>query len=187
MSQQQTRLDLYDNSWYNPGGSKLSRLIWYFINAIIFNSALFPISSFKVLMLRVFGAKIGKGVVIKPSVNIKYPWKLEIDDFSWIGEEVWIDNLAKVQVGKSCCVSQGALLLCGNHNYSSSKFDLMIGEIHLENGAWIGANSIVCPGTVVKNHAVLSAGSLAKGILEPYSVYQGNPAVKIKDRTISDL
>ena len=184
MSQQQTRLDHYDNSWYNPGGSMLSRLIWYFVNAIFFKSSFFPVSSLKVLLLRAFGAKIGNGIVIKPNVNIKYPWKLEIDDFTWIGEEVWIDNLATIRIGKNCCISQGAILLCGNHNYASSKFDLITGEIQIENGAWIGAKSIVCPGTIVKSHAVLSAGSLAKGILESYSIYQGNPAVKIKERII---
>jgi putative colanic acid biosynthesis acetyltransferase WcaF len=181
----ETRLDLYNNSWYNPGGSKLKRLLWYFINAFFFNSSLFPVSFLKVSLLKLFGAKIGKGVVIKPNVNIKYPWLLEIGNFSWIGEEVWIDNLALIKIGNHACISQGALLLCGNHNYSSSKFDLMVGEIKVEDGSWVGAKSIVCPGSILKSHAVLAAGSVGKGVLESYSVYQGNPAIKTKLRTIS--
>jgi putative colanic acid biosynthesis acetyltransferase WcaF len=136
-------------------------------------------------LLKIFGGKIGKRVVIKPNVNIKYPWLLEIGSFSWIGEEVWIDNLAFIKIGNNVCISQGALLLCGNHNYSSFKFDLMVGEIHIEDGAWVGAKSIVCPGSIIKSHAVIAAGSVGKGILDSYSIYQGNPAIKIKKRTIS--
>ena len=185
MSLKETRLDLYNNSWYKPGGSKLKMLLWYFTNALVFNSPIFPFSFLKVLLLKIFGGKIGKRVVIKPNVNIKYPWLLEIGSFSWIGEEVWIDNLAFIKIGNNVCISQGALLLCGNHNYSSFKFDLMVGEIHIEDGAWVGAKSIVCPGSIIKSHAVLAAGSVGKGILDLYSIYQGNPAIKIKERTIS--
>ena len=149
-------------------------------------TAFFPISYLKVLLLRLFGAKIGKGVVIKPSVNIKYPWNLEVGDYSWIGEHVWIDNLALVQIGNHCCLSQGALLLCGNHNFKVVEFDLMLGKIVLKDGVWVGAKSIVCPGTTMQSHSVLTSGSLAKGILAGYSIYQGNPAVKIKDRIIAE-
>lgn len=72
---------------------------------------------FKIWMLRKFGAKIGKGVFIKPLVNIKYPWNLDIGDYTWIGENVWIDNLTQVKIGSNVCISQGAMLLCRNHNY----------------------------------------------------------------------
>ena len=185
MAQQQTRLDLYNNSWFNPGGSSLKRLIWYFINDLFLNSGLFPFSGLKVFLLRLFGAKIGKGVVIKPFVNIKYPWNLQVGDHTWIGEGVWIDNLTSVSIGSHCCLSQGAFLLCGNHDFSVAGFDLMVKSIQLEDGSWVGAKSIVSPGTEMKSHSVLTAGSLAKGVLEPFSIYQGNPAVKIKSRTIS--
>jgi putative colanic acid biosynthesis acetyltransferase WcaF len=183
MNQNQSRLDLYDNRWYKPGGNPLSRLIWYFVNHLFLNSALFPVSSFKVLLLRMFGAKVGEGVVIKPTVNIKYPWNLTIGNYVWIGEEVWIDNLGKVTIGDHACISQGALLLCGNHNYRKPTFDLMVGNITLENGAWVGAKSIVGPGVTLKSHAVLSAGSVAGSDLESWSVYRGNPAQLIRKRT----
>ncbi|MDZ7624210.1 MAG: hypothetical protein U5J96_07185 [Ignavibacteriaceae bacterium] len=88
-------------------------------------------NSFKIFALRFFGAKVGKGVIIKPCVNIKYPWFLEIGDNVWIGEEVWIDNLGKVKIGNNVCLSQGALLLCGNHNYKKETFDLIVGDITL--------------------------------------------------------
>lgn len=182
----QTRLDRYDNSWYSPGSNPLTRLIWYYVNVLIFNHGLLPFSGLKVFLLRLFGARVGAGVVIKPSVNIKYPWHLKIGDFTWIGEESWIDNLGLVSIGKHCCLSQGAMLLTGNHNYKLPGFDLMVGEIHLEDGTWIGAKSIVCPGVSCGTHSVLAAGSVATDPLEPYTIYQGNPALAVKVRDIQN-
>ena len=179
-----TDLSRYDNSWYHPGG-KIKRLAWYFTNVLFFINPLNPFSGIKVCLLRLFGAKIGIGVNIKPCVKVKYPWLLEVGDYSWIGENVWIDNLAKVKIGNNVCISQGAMLLCGNHNYKKTTFDLMIGEITLEDGSWIGAQSVVCPGVTVHTHAVLGVGSVACRDLEAYGVYQGSPAVKVRERVIN--
>jgi len=180
------RVDLskFDNSWYYPGKSFFVRGLWYVILVIFFLQPLFPFYGLKRWLLRLFGAKIGKGVVIKPKVYIKYPWKLEVGDYSWIGEEVRIDNIGFVRMGSHVCISQRAHLLCGNHNYQSPFFDLMVENITVEDGAWIGANSVVCPGSVLKEHAVLFAGSVFSGKSEPYGIYQGNPAVPIKQRII---
>lgn len=136
------------------------------------------------MILRSFGAKIGKGVVIKPMVNIKYPWKLKIGDYAWIGENVWIDNLGDVSIGPHACISQGALLLSGNHDFSKKSFDLIVKPIVIGNGAWIGAKSMVTQGTIVHDHAVLAVNSVASSDLEAYGIYRGNPAVKIKQRNI---
>ncbi len=182
--QSKTDLSKYNNDWYKPGAPIIIRAIWYLVNWAFFISYC-PFNFLKVFFLRMFGAKIGKGVVLKPRINIKYPWRLSIGNYSWIGEGAWIDNLDDVVIGANCCISQGALLLCGNHNFKKSTFDLMTGKIVLEDGAWIGAKSIVCGGVVCKSHAVLTAGSVAVDSLAPYSIYQGNPAVKIKDREIT--
>jgi putative colanic acid biosynthesis acetyltransferase WcaF len=179
-----TDLSAYDNSWYNPGRGKLIRLIWYCINVIFFKSYWFPLSSFKIMLLRLFGAKIGRGVVIKPGVNIKYPWFLEIGDHTWIGEGVWIDNLVKVSIGPDCCLSQGAILLTGSHDYKKSSFDLMVGEIFLEEGVWIGAKAMVGPNVICKSHSVLSLNSVATQNLEAYTIYQGNPALEKRSRAL---
>lgn len=179
-----TDLSKYNNSWYNPGGSSIKRLLWYFCNVLFIKNGWNPSSGIKVSVLRAFGAKIGKGVVIKPCVNVKYPWNLEVGDYSWIGENVWIDNLVKVHIGSNVCISQGALLLCGNHNYKKPTFDLMVGEITLEDGAWVGAKSTVCPGVTLHSHAVLTVNSVATKDCEAYGVYQGCPAVKVKERVI---
>ncbi|MEZ4722066.1 MAG: WcaF family extracellular polysaccharide biosynthesis acetyltransferase [Flavobacteriales bacterium] len=181
---QQTDLSKFDNRWYNPGAGGLKRLLWYLTSIVFINShALLPYST-KCAILRLFGAKIGKGVVIKPKVNIKYPWKLEVGDYAWIGEGVWIDNLDIVSIGANACISQGALVLSGNHDYSKSTFDLLLKPISIGCGAWIGAKTIVTQGVIVGDHAVLTVGSVASTDLEPMSIYRGNPAQKVKERRI---
>jgi putative colanic acid biosynthesis acetyltransferase WcaF len=178
-----TDLSKYSNSWYKPGGSAFKRALWFFVNAC-FLASFFPFSGFKVFLLRLFGAEIGKGVVIKPRVNIKYPWKLKIHDHVWLGERVWIDNLDLVEIGANSCLSQGAFILCGNHNYKKTEFDLMTAPVILAEGVWIGAQAIVCPGVICNSHAVLSAGALANRNLDAFCIYQGNPAQKVKERAI---
>jgi putative colanic acid biosynthesis acetyltransferase WcaF len=181
--QGQTDLSRFNNDWYVPG-PRLKILGWYFINALLINTYLPVPLLLKIGLLRLFGAKVGQGVVIKPAVNIKYPWLLTIGNHVWVGEGVWIDNLAPVILADHTCLSQGAMLLTGNHNYKMSTFDLMVGPITLETGAWVGARATVCPGVQVGSHAILAVGSVATHHLAPYTIYQGNPAVSVRKRTI---
>lgn len=180
-----TELKSYNNSSYQPGGSAAKRILWHYLNGLFFKTSLFPIYGLKITLLRAFGARVGKGVTIKPNVNIKYPWNLVIGDHTWIGEEVWIDSLVMVSIGANACLSQGAMILTGSHNYKKPAFDLVTGSVFLEEGAWIGAKAIVNQGITVGSHAVLTAGSVATKNLQAYSIYQGNPAIKIRDRVIS--
>ena len=131
-----TELKEFDNTSYQPG-SMAKRSLWYVVNVLFFNTSVpFP-NSLKRMLLRIFGAKIGKGVILKPKVNIKYPWMLGVGNHSWIGEGVWIDNLGHVEIGANCCLSQGVMLLCGNHNFSVSSFDLIVEDIKLEDGVFM--------------------------------------------------
>lgn len=99
---------------------------------------------------------------------------------------MWIDNLAEVKIGDHACVSQGAMLLCGNHNYKKSSFDLIVKSIILEEGSWVGAQSVVCPGVTLHSHSILTVGSVAASNMEPYFIYSGNPAVKIRERRMKE-
>jgi putative colanic acid biosynthesis acetyltransferase WcaF len=173
----------YNNDWYKPTKG-IKGVLWYFVNQLFFANGLFPFYGFKVFLLKLFGAKIGTNVLIKPSVNIKYPWLLSIGNNVWIGEQVWIDNLAKVTIGNNVCISQGALLLCGNHNYKKTTFDLMVGEIVLEDGVWICAKAIITQNVVCKSHSIVSTGAILSYSTEEYCIYTGNPAVKVGIREI---
>ena len=176
------RLDTYHSDY--PHGSVLRRVLWYATSLLFFRSALpFPYG-LKRYWLRLFGAKIGSGVVIKPSVHIKYPWNLAVGDCTWIGEEAWVDNLDRVTIGAHCCISQGAYLLTGNHDYSKSTFDLITEPILLEEGVWIGAKAIVGPGVTCQSHSVLAAGSNTFTDLKAMGIYQGNPATWKRQRDI---
>lgn len=179
-----TDLSRFNNDWYHPGAGPLKRGLWLLVNGIIFNSPVVAINSLKVALLKMFGATVGKGVVIKPSVNIKYPWRLVIGDYAWIGENCWIDNLDQVTLGAHTCLSQGAMLLCGSHNYKQSSFGLITKPITLMEGAWVGARALVCPGVTLHSHSVLAAGSTATQDLPAYSICQGNPATPKRERHI---
>ena len=178
------RLDQYDNSWYHPG-PKWKIVLWYAVSIVFFRTAIPYPSQLKVGLLRIFGAKIGRRVVIKPSVIIKYPWKLSVGNHSWIGEQVWIDNLDEVTIGNHCCISQGAMLLCGNHNYKKPTFDLMVKPIVLEDGVWIGTKTTVCPGVKCEENSVLMAGSTVHMDLAKDGVYGRVPLEKLRNRELT--
>ena len=178
-------LRTYNNDTFDRGSSRLIELLWYFVNVLFFINPINPSSGVKVFLLRLFGADIGKGVVIKPQVSIKFPWKLTIGNDVWIGEEVWIDNLDDVVIGNNVCISQGAMLLCGNHDYKKSTFDLLVRPIILEEGSWVGAQAVVCPGVTLHKNSILTVGSIATKDLNSNTIYQGNPALPVRNRNIS--
>jgi len=181
--QKQTDLSVYKTT-LTIGAGFFKQICWYVVNVCFFKNSLVLFSSVKVALLRLFGAKVGKGVVVKPSVNIKFPWKLEVGDFSWIGEGVWIDNLSGVVIGKNVALSQGCLLLTGSHDHRRTTFDFLSAPIVLEDGVWICAKAIVLGGVTCHSHSILTAGSVCGTSLEPYTIYAGNPAVEVKKRVI---
>jgi putative colanic acid biosynthesis acetyltransferase WcaF len=179
-----TRLAGFRNDWYDPGRGLAVRLLWMAVNrAFLLTWFPWP-SAVKRALLRAFGARIGRGVVLKNRINVKYPWHLTVGDHSWIGEGVWIDSLAHVTVGADCCLSQGVMIETGNHDWSAPGFDLVVREVALEDGAWAAVRSLLLPGARLRTHAVLGAGSVLSGDTEPYGVYAGVPAVKVRERAI---
>lgn len=166
------------------GAGKGKQILWYFINIFFFKNTLNIFSGLKVSLLKLFGARVGKGVVVKPGVNIKYPWKLLLGNYSWIGESVWIDNLSDVTIGKNVTLSQGSLLLTGSHDHTKETFDFISSPIVLEDGVWIGAKAIVFGGVTCYSHSILGMNSVAENNLKAYTVYKGNPAIAVIARNI---
>lgn len=173
----------FDKGNYQPGAGKFKLALWYLTSLLLFRSEILPFSNILVAILRLFGAKIGRDVRIKPGIRIKYPWKIQIGDHCWLAD-CCIENFERVTIGKHVCISQQAMLIAGNHNYKRSSFNLITKEIVLEDGVWVGARAIICPGVTAASHAVLTAGSIAVHPLKAYSVYQGNPATLKKTRII---
>ena len=177
-------LSKFNNSWYVPGRSLIIRIVWHFANALFLQSPLNPSSRLKISLLRLFGTRIGAGVLIKPGVNVKYPWNLAIGDYSWIGENAWLDSLAHITIGNNVCISQGAYFCTGNHDWTDPAFGLVVKPIVVEDGAWIGARATVLPGVTIADHSIVTAGSVITKDTAPYMIYAGNPAVIIKERII---
>jgi putative colanic acid biosynthesis acetyltransferase WcaF len=177
-------LSSYSSARFDRGAGKFREALWLVISLFLFRLCPFSLSPFKRAVLRAFGAKIGRGVVIKPDVKITFPWKLEVGDFVWLGEESWLLNLDRIVIGSNVCISQRAFLCTGNHNYRLPAFDLIVKPITIEAGAWLGAGCWVGPGVKIGSHAVLAACSVMSGDMEPWGIYQGNPAMLIKQRTM---
>ena len=169
----------------NTGSSRVVVIAWYLFGCVF--SSWIPGSYWRVLILKIFKAKIGSGVVIKPRVRIKFPWNLSIGDNCWIGESVWIDNLCDVIIDNDVCISQGVYLCTGSHNWSKATFDLILKPIKIASQVWLCAMSKVGPGIDIGEGAILSLGSIATKSLEPWTVNQGNPATPIKKRTYNLL
>jgi putative colanic acid biosynthesis acetyltransferase WcaF len=175
------KLASFDNKSFDKGASRAKQVTWLVFGSLLFSSWL-PGSAWRRVTLRIFGSKLGSRVVIKPRVMIKFPWKLEVGDDSWIGESVWIDNLAKVSIGSNVCVSQSVYLCTGNHRWDRESFDLLAQPIIIESKSWVGARSEVGPGVTIREGAILTLGSCATNDLHSWKIYSGNPAKIVKDR-----
>lgn len=176
------KLDTFNKNSFDRGAGMLTEAVWVLVQSLLFSSVI-PGSGWRRAVLRFFGAKIGKKVIIKPRVRVKFPWRLEIGEFSWIGEAVWIDNLSAVRIGSHCCVSQGAYLCTGNHDWKKSSFDLKSAPISIEDRVWICAKAVIGPGVTVKEGAVLCLGAVATKELLPWTVNTGNPSACVGKRS----
>lgn len=177
------KLEFFDASHgLERGRSKIIEVLWYIIKICFFLSALPYPSKLKVFILRCFGASIGKGVVIKPRVNIHFPWKLEIRNNVWIGEEVFLLNFEKIQIGNNVCVSQRAFLCGGNHDYKVPSMPYRNGPIYLSDGCWVGAGVFVSPNVTIGVDSVITASSIVTKSIPSNGIYGGNPIQFIKNR-----
>ena len=155
---------------------------WYVVKRLFFLTAIPWPSPLKAALLRRFGARVGRGVVIAPRVNITMPWKLRIGDHSWIGEEAYLLSLEPISIGANVCISQRAFLCTGNHDYTEPTFDYSGTPIDVGDGAWIGAQAFVGPGVEVGVDTVVTAGSVATSSLPQGMVCAGNPCEPVRER-----
>ena len=176
-------LTSYSAEAFQRGRSRIVEAAWLLAQALFVNSWI-PGTRHRVLLLRLFGASIGKGVTIKPYLRVKFPWRLAIGDHTWLGESLWIENLTEVRIGNHCCISQGAFLCTGSHDWSAAGFDLITRPIHVGDKAWICANAGLGPGTEMGEGAILTIGSVAVGKLDPWLIYSGHPAAQLRRRKI---
>jgi putative colanic acid biosynthesis acetyltransferase WcaF len=181
-TQTQMSLANYRPHGFSPGRPAAALALWYVVNLLVFESGWFPWYGLKRWLLRQFGASLGHGAVIKPHVRIKYPWRLRLGNHCWIGEDVWIDNLAEVEIGSDVCLSQGVYLCTGSHDHRRPTFDLITRPIVIEDQVWVAARALILPGVRIGRGAVIAAGSVVTQDVAPAVVIGGCPGRVIGDR-----
>ncbi|MFT6792617.1 MAG: putative colanic acid biosynthesis acetyltransferase WcaF [Rubritalea sp.] len=153
-------LSKFNNASFSRGVPRWKEALWWLVRSFFF-SPWFPVASkIKVAALRAFGAKVGDGVVIRSRVNITFPWKLELGDHVWLGDEVMILSLAPVKIGNNVCISQRAFLCTGSHDFRKESFDLITKPITIEDGCWICAQAFVGPGVHLPSNTMVKAGEV---------------------------
>ena len=142
---------------------------WFWVQHLIFKSAFTP-SSLRSLLLKLFGASVGSGVLIRRGVRVHFPWKLEIGDDCWIGEEVWFINHEKITIGSNVCISQRSIICSGGHDYRSASLEYAHKPVTIKDGAWVCLDAKVLPGVTIGECSVVSSGEIAKKSLPAHSI-----------------
>ncbi len=173
------RLDRYDNSDFDRGAGRVKEAFWVLGKCLFFLNPFPWPSSLRTALLRLFGARIGRGVVIRSGANISFPWRLSVGDHVWIGEDVMILSLARVTLGSHVCVSQRAFLCTGSHAWRRETFDLRTRPITVEDGVWIAAQALIGAGVTVGAGSVVAAGTVLTESIPPDSLAKGNPATVV--------
>lgn len=152
-------LSKYDQSDFNRGRPKWFIFLWWIIEGFIFPLTPHNFNSIRCTLLRFFGAKIGKGVVIRSSVRVLYPWKLEIGDYTWIGDNVFLYSLDQIKIGCHTIISQKSYLCTGSHDINHPNFNLITAPIEVGNGVWVATDCFVAPGVKIGANTIIGARS----------------------------
>lgn len=175
-------LSRYKNT--HSRGSKAARLLWSVVWWLLFRTSPRVFRSWRRWLLRVFGARIGRGVYVCPSARVWAPWNLEVGEYSWIGDDVNCYSVDKIVLGAHVVVSQYSFLCCGSHDTEDPTFSLVTAPIRIGVGAWIAADVFVAPGVTVGAGAVVDARSSVLRDVEPWTVVAGNPARFMRRRAL---
>lgn len=158
------------------GRSAVVVQLWWLVQGTLFALSPQVLYGWRNALLRLFGARIGRNVLVRPSVRVTYPWKLVIGDRSWIGDGAELYTLGPIIIGADAVVSQRSYLCTGSHDHRSPAFDIWAKPIVVEDQAWVAADVFVHPGVTVGRGAVIAARSTLTRDAEPYGLYVGAPA-----------
>jgi len=156
--------------------------LWWITEGLLFRTSPQILYGWRRFLLRLFGAKIGKGVIIRPTAKITYPWKVQIGDHSWIGDDVVLYSLGNIFIGNNTVISQRSYICTGSHNYTKPEFTIYNCPVTIEDESWLATDVFVAPGVTIGRGAVIGARSSVYKSIEGGKVYAGNPAVFMKER-----
>lgn len=153
------KLSGFTGKGYDKGRPVVVQALWVLASTLLVQQIWCP-SPLRVLVLRMFGASIGQGVIIRNGVRVHWPWKLTVGNNAWIGVDVWLLNLEPITIGSNVCISQSAFLCTGSHLPDSPTFEYDNGPIRVHDGAWIAARAVLLRGVTIGPHAVVGATAL---------------------------
>ena len=156
--------------------------LWWLVQATAFRWSPQFLYSWRRWLLRLFGAEVGEGVLIRPSVEVTYPWKVSIGNHSWIGDDVTLYSLGPIHIGNDAVISQKSYICTGSHDFRSPSFEIFAEPVVIESKVWIASDVFVAPGARIGEGTVVSARSSVFGDLPPNMICRGNPAVPVKKR-----
>lgn len=168
------------------GKSALKCQTWWLIQSCLFATSPQFMYRWRNFLLRAFGAKIGKHVIIRPSARVTYPWKLTVGDYVWIGDHVELYTLAEIHIAAHAVISQRSYLCTGSHDPTSRSFKIFAKPIIVEEGAWIATDVFVAPGITVGRNAIIGARSTLLSDAKSDYIYIGSPAKAIKPRVFEE-
>lgn len=164
------------------GKSKITVQLWWVIQDTLFAWSPQFFYGWRRFLLRLFGAKIGKGVLIRSSAKVTYPWNIEIGDFSWIGEENVLYSLGKIRIGKNVALAHKVYLNTGGHDYKKKSFDIFALPVIIEDECWITNDVYVAPGVKIGRGSIVAARSSVLKDIPEGKICAGTPAKVIKSR-----
>ncbi|WP_204344463.1 putative colanic acid biosynthesis acetyltransferase [Psychroserpens algicola] len=182
MSNSVQDLNLYKTPKGFRGKSAITVQLWWIVQGTLFAMSPQFLYGWRRFLAKLFGAKIGKNVILRPSVKMTYPWKITIGENSWIGDDVVLYSLGDIEIGKNTVISQRGYVCTGSHDYKSERFDIYAEKIKIGDQCWLATDVFVAPGISVGDGVVVGARSSVIDDLEPFSVYVGSPAKFLKKR-----
>ncbi len=156
--------------------------LWWIVQSSLFAWSPQFAYKWRNFLLRMFGAKIGEGVIIRPNVRITYPWKLTIGDHAWVGDNAELYTLGEIYIGNHAVISQKSYLCTGSHDFQSEGFDIYQKPIVIEDEAWVATDVYVAPGVTIGKGAVIGARSSVFSNMPAGMVCIGSPAKPFKAR-----
>jgi putative colanic acid biosynthesis acetyltransferase WcaF len=161
--------------------------LWWIVQATLFRASPQVFYGWRRFLLRLFGCSLGNHVLVRPTAEITYPWKVSIGDYSWIGNDVTLYSLGEIHIGANVVVSQGSYLCGAGHDMQSLSFDIYDKPVFIEDEAWIAADVFIAPGVRIGHGAVVGARSTVLHDLPAMMVSLGNPAKPVRPRLTPEL
>lgn len=159
--------------------------LWWLVQATLFRWSPQFLYGWRRLLLRLFGAKIGQGVIVRPTAEITYPWKLTLGDHCWIGDYATLYTLGEIRIGDNAVISQHCYLAGAGHDYTRPTFDMVAQPIVIEPEVWLATRVFVAPGVTVGRGAVVGACSVVVRDVPPMTISAGNPARVLRQRPVA--